>query len=401
MKKSRSVLVVFCLLSLPALSLAGAPVRGHQKERPLPPFLDDADQPSLFRAIETTTEFLKKNPVDRMYPLGRHRVSARQLLETLELFRSLVEKNGMGSGFRSAVSKNFDIVQAEGVDGKGRVMFTGYFEPILEARSDPQGEFRFPLYRRPDDLVEVDVGGFKPGSSEKIVGRVKDGKLVPYYSRAEIERDGVLEGKGWEIAWSRDPVALYFLHVQGSGILEFETGERRRIHYDTSNGRPYRSIGKFLRDSNRIPAQGLSLQSIRQYLTEKPEERSGIFHHNESYIFFHFVKEGPVGNLGVPLTMGRSIAADPLIFPKGGLAYFVTEKPKIQPDSTKVGREPLTRFALMQDTGSAIVGPGRIDVFWGTGGSAEEVAGRMMSEGSLYFLVKKGVVSEKKGGRTH
>jgi membrane-bound lytic murein transglycosylase A len=398
MKKADSALGVLCL----SLSLGWAVVQGSEQsgERgsAFPSFLDDGDRQSLLRVIETTGDYLKRIPPDRSYPLGPYQVSAANLLETLILFRTLAEKNETNPALHEAIVKNFDIVQADGIDGKGEVLFTGYYEPILEARATQNGEFRFPLYRKPDDLVELDLGEFKSGSSERIVGRVREGKLIPYYARGEIERNRTLEGKGLELAWIRDPIALFFLHIQGSGLLKFENGERRRVHYDGSNGRPYRSIGKLLRDSRRIPAEGLSMQAIRGYLVEHPQERESILHHNESYIFFQFVNEGPLGNLGVPLTEGRSIAIDPLIFPRGGLAYFITEKPRVDPNSGKVTFEPLTRFALSQDTGSAIQGAGRVDLFWGTGKEAEEIAGRMMARGSLYFLVKKGRLRGKKEG---
>ena len=187
---------------------------------------------------------------------------------------------------------------------------------------------------------------------------------MPYFSRHEIDELGLLNGKGFEIAWAKDPVDLFFLHIQGSGLLQLQDGRVLQLNYAASNGLPYTSIGKVLLDQKRIREEEVSMQSLRRYLGDHPEQRDRIFAKNKRYIFFRIVEEGPIGNLGVPLTAGRSIATDKRLFPKGALALMVTQRPILNSKGALVGWEPFSRFVLNQDTGSAIRGKRRVDLFF-------------------------------------
>lgn len=222
-----------------------------------------------------------------------------------------------------------------------------------------------------------------------MMGQTAGKRLAPCLSRYEIDGLGCLTGKGYEIAWVKDPAELFFLHIQGSGLLRLEDGRLLHLNYAASNGRPYRSIGRILIDSGKISKEELSMQRLRGYLEEHPEEREALFYQNESYVFFRFGKDGPLGSLEVPLTSGRSIATDSSLFPKGALAFIVSRKPILDAAGKLVGWQPFSRFVLNQDTGSAIRGPRRVDLYFGSGYEAGLAAGAMKTSGSLYFLIKK------------
>jgi len=197
----------------------------------------------------------------------------------------------------------------------------------------------------------------------------------------------VLYGKAQPLAWVSDPVNLYFLHVQGSGKVVFEDGQTIIVGYDSSNGRPYRSIGQLLIDEGKISLEEMSMQRIRAYLNQNPGEIQRVLDHNPSYIFFKVTPDGPLGSLNVRLTPGRSVALDRKLFPPAALAFVETKKPLSDNQGQVNSWMDCSRFMLNQDTGGAITGPGRADIFWGSGPYAELAAGHLRHPGRLYFLV--------------
>ena len=286
------------------------------------------------------------------------------------------------------VRAHFEFYRSGGREGGA--LFTGYFEPTLDGRRRREGAFVHPLYRRPDDLIEIRLGDFADGwAGVTIYGRVADGKLAPYYTRREIDGDHVLDGRGLETAWLDDPVARYFLQVQGSGILRLEDGTELRVGFAGSNGKPYTSIGRLLVNDGSLLAGQATAPAIQAFLRAHPERRDEILFHNERYVFLREVADGPIGRLGVKLTAGRSIAVDVSLYPLGTLAYVETEAPLVGPAGQPTARRPLRRLVLAQDSGAAITGPGRVDLFFGTGEAAGLVAGSMSSRGELYFLVPR------------
>ena len=358
--------------------------------RDLPDFRDDMDRESLARAVRKSLEYYARIPGRTSWRLGDRRVTARDMRDSLEVFLQIVESGASGAELDRRVREDFDVWRAAGSGPSGRVLFTGYYEPVLKGSLVRTDLYRYPIYRRPDDAVVVHLGKFREKyRNERLVGRVENGELVPYWSREEIDGAGALENRGLEIAWFADPVDLFFLHIQGSGMICTDDGPCFQVSYAQSNGRPYRSIGKLLIDSGRATREDLSMQGIKQYLRERPEEIREILNHNESYVFFRTVEEGPVGSIGVALTGGRSIATDPAVFPRGALAFVKTRKPAIGPGGEIRSWVPLTRFVLNQDTGGAITGAGRVDLFFGRGREAEIAAGHLKEEGELYFLVVK------------
>ena len=264
-----------------------------------------------------------------------------------------------------------------------RGLFTGYYEPELAAAPEPGGAYREPLYARPDDLVTVRLADFRPRSGGgRLAGRVVDGALRPYFSRAEIAA-GALAGRARALYWAADPVAAFFLHVQGSGRLRLPGGARVRLGYAAANGRPYTAIGKVLVERGALARDDVSLQSISAWLRANPGAARAVMDANESYVFFRVLTgPGPVGSQGVPLTAGRSLAVDARRIPLGLPLWLDAPHPL-------PGRAPLRRLVVAQDTGGAIRGAVRGDLFWGAGEEAEAAAGRMRSEGRYFALVPR------------
>jgi len=338
--------------------------------------LDDTDPSTLRRAAAQSLEYYRRLPEDRELTLLDRKVTVRDLRSVLE---SLFAQP-LPPGDAAALCDRFRLVR---VAPPTALLVTGYYEPEIDARRSRSERFRYPLYALPDDRVEVDLTPFCSAcAGKRAVGRVVQDELVPYYSRAEIDA-GALDRHAHAIAWLDDPVELFFLHVQGSALLRFDDGVHVHVGYNGSNGRPYTSIGRVLIDAGKMSAEQMSLASLKDYLRAHPDERDSILERNERYVFFRVVSAGPVGSLGVPLTAGRSLAADPNVYPPGALVLL-----KIQTGAENTART-ISRLALLQDTGAAIQGPGRLDVFWGSGETAAAIAGGMRDPGELYFLLPR------------
>ncbi len=272
--------------------------------------------------------------------------------------------------------------------GEPEGLFTGYYEPLLRGSTTPDERFRYPLYRRPPELVTVELGGFDPElDGKRIAGRLESGRLLPFPDRAAIEA-GALAGRGLELLWVDDPIALFFLHIQGSGQIQLTDGRRIRVGYAGWNGRKYYAIGRALIERGAIPKERMSLFAIRDWLEANPGEAQALMNRNPSYVFFRELTgldaaSGPPGTMGVPLAPGRSLAVDRRFLPLGSPLWLDTTAP------TPEGEVPLRRLMVAQDTGGAIKGPVRGDVFWGTGELAEYLAGHMKQPGRLYILLPK------------
>jgi membrane-bound lytic murein transglycosylase A len=266
---------------------------------------------------------------------------------------------------------------------KAEGLFTGYFEIELQGSATPDQTYNVPVYRKPPDHVTVNLGEFDPSLAGKtVVGRVENGKLRPYYARGDIQ-NGVLDGKGIELVWLKDPLDAFMLHVQGSGRVALPDGRKARIGYAANNGHPYKSIGRELIDRGDLQPEHAAWSDIRAWMEANPEKAADLLAVNRRYIFFDEITgDGPIGAQGVALTAGRSMAVDTRYIPLGLPLWLDTDMP---------GQDagPLRRLMLAQDTGSAIKGPVRGDFFWGTGDAALEKAGRMKSRGRYYLLLPK------------
>ena len=267
-------------------------------------------------------------------------------------------------------------------------LFTGYFEPLLNGSRTRDARHRVPLYARPADLVTVDLGRFAEDlAGRRIVGRVADGALAPYDSRAEIDARG-LAGRAPMLVWVDDPVDAFFLQVQGSGRVRLPDGETIQLGYAATNGHPYVSIGRVLIERGALDRETVSLQAIRAWIAAHPDEARALFAANPSYVFFRELSgEGPLGSQGAPLTPGRSLAVDRRFIPLGVPVFLVGAMPS--PDDGAA--RPLRRLLIAQDTGGAIRGPLRGDVFWGFGARAAAIAGRMKHAGRIYLLLPRAI----------
>jgi membrane-bound lytic murein transglycosylase A len=356
-----------------------------------PAFLDDMDRDSLTLAIRRNLEYLDRINPGTVFHYGPHDFTVQQVREGQEAFLDLLSK-GLDTGQLSReIRKKFSVYRATGRVGDASVLFTGYYEPVYEGSLASDETFKYPLYRPPDDLLRIDLSPFSEKfKGESIVARIEGKKVQPYYSRYQIEAERALAGKNLEIAWLKDPLDVAFLHIQGSGRLRLRDGKELLVNYQASNGRPYRSVGRYMIERGLLVREEMSMQAIRRYLTENPEVLDEVLNHNPSYVFFRKVENGPLGSLGVLLTPGRSVALDSKIFPKGALGFISCQKPAVNDRGDIVSWTPFSRFVLNQDTGGAIKGAGRADIFWGSGPYAELTAGHLQHEGELYILIKKG-----------
>ncbi len=269
-------------------------------------------------------------------------------------------------------------------------LITGYYEPELAAARARAPGYATPIYRRPSDIVTVELGEFRADlDGETILGRVVEDRLKPYFSRAEIEA-GALEGRGDELFWLADPVDAFFLQVQGSGRLRLADGSYIRVGYGGKNGRAYHAIGKTLVERGHLPKDDVSAQSIQAWLRANPDQAPEIMNQNASAVFFVEIEgDGPIGAQGVVLTPLRTIAVDPKALPLGAPLWLDTTWPKGVPGAGG----PLRRLVVAQDTGGVIKGSVRGDLFWGTGDAALAGAGTMKQQGRYFLLLPKAVAA--------
>ena len=390
----------FVLTAALAVLIAGCPVPIKKPPEELalvrkstfayPNFSDDLAFDGLEHGILKSIAYLQKVPADRSYQFGKDRFNAAHVMQSLQYFLDFIRTNPSSRELKKFIRSNYSVYQSIGRDQKGEVLFTGYYEPHLSGRLSPDEEFQFPIYALPTDLMKIDLSGFNEKyKGETIVGRYTGQTVVPYYDRREIDEDEVLAGKVEPLAWVKDPVDVFFLQIQGSGKVFLDTGQVINVHYHGTNGRPYRAIGALLIQEQIIPKEEMSMQKIRAYLHAHPEEMAAVFNYNPSYVFFKLESEGPLGYINVLLTPGRSVALDRRIFPPAALAFIQTKKPVVDSARQIDSWTDFSRFVLNQDTGGAIRGPGRADLFWGNGPYAEIAAGHLKHTGKLYFLILK------------
>lgn len=349
-----------------------------------PLLLDDLDARGFFQAAESSLGYLRKVSPNKQFTFGPYRMNAAQMAAMLEDLKDLLYRQPDPVSRSEALQRDYVLLESVGRDGRGEVLMTGYYEPVLQARRQAQGSFQYPVYALPEDLVWIDLRQFGDQyPAKRLVGQVNNHRVRPYPDREAIDFSNVIQGKAEVLGYVSDPVEVFFLHIQGSGQLEFEDGARRRVGYASSNGQPYRSIGKMLLNKKLMEPGSMSMQGIKAFLEANPRYLRQVLSHNPSYVFFRPlpVVGGPLGCFGQPLTGGRSVATDRRLFPGLAMAYITGERP-----APGGGTEPLARFVFNQDTGGAIRGPGRLDLFFGSGPQAGELAGRMKHKGKLYFF---------------
>lgn len=278
-------------------------------------------------------------------------------------------------------------------EGGARGFVTAFYEPEIEVSATPGGEWRFPFYRRPDDLIDLDDGN-RPGflDASYAFARMQDGRIDAYPDRGEIDR-GYLDGRGLEIAWAKSKVDVFFVHVQGAARLRYADGSLKRITFAAKAGHPFSPIGRLLIDRGEIEPAKISMQAIRGWLAEHPDEVDAVLRHNRSYIFFKEAEVdneslGPIAAAKVALVPGRSLAVDRFIH-TFGFPFYISA-----PEITHLdGGKPFNRLMLAMETGTAIVGPARGDIFTGSGYEAGEQAGTVRHAADFYILIPNGAAA--------
>nr|WP_302675651.1 murein transglycosylase A [Sphingomonas faeni] len=283
-------------------------------------------------------------------------------------------------GARAFFTQWFETVQV----GDGKAFATGYYEPEIAGSLERRDGYA-PIYGRPNDLIDVDLGAFSTSlKGKKIRGRVDRSNLVPYYDRTAIEQ-GALSGRAPILAWARDPVELFFLQIQGSGRLRLPDGEILRIGYATQNGRDYTGIGALMKSRGLLQPGQTSMQGIVAWLHAHPTEGQAIMRENKSFVFFRELEGAPLGALGLPVTGQVSAAADVKFVPLGAPVFL------------SLDRQDASGLWVAQDTGGAIKGSNRFDTFWGAGPAAESTAGGMAGRGTAFLLLPIGTVQRLTG----
>lgn len=380
----------------------------------LPSVIDDGERETLTLALDEQVQFWVKagNP-DVELAFGKVRVTRRDYLEALQEFQQFLKSNPDNAALGEYLKTHFQWHEVYGGERWGEVLVTSYFEPLLEGADKPQGALTQPLYSLPKDMVLVNLGEFAEAlpSLADLKGKLTEQKsgqtvlrgrllpaakpselsvVVPFPSREQIDGQGVLAKQGLEICYV-DPIDAFFLHIQGSGRVQFPDGRSLHLTYSGQNGHPYYPIGKELFET--IPKEEMSLQRIEAHLRSLGKtEQQTLLNKNPSYVFFAPAPNGRgISYQGTPVVPGRTIATDRGLFPKGALAVLATEFPTFGDSQTSVPSEWVSRsrVVLDQDTGGAIRGAGRVDFFWGFGKEAARAAGVMKNPGRLWYLVPR------------
>ncbi len=362
-------------------------------EAQYPVFGDDFNKSALTQSLGQSILYFNRVPSKRTFKFAQDVYDARHMLKTLEVFLDFLNASVSPSNDELAqfVKENFHVYRAAGQDDTSRVLFTGYYEPSIKGSLKKTPKYCFPVYTRPDDMVQVNLSLFsnKYRDEPRLTARLKGREVVPYYTRPEINALQDYDKTASVLVWLESRIDRFFLEIQGSGRVLLEGGGVMRLHYHTKNGHPYRSIGKYLIDKGEIAKKDMSMQAIRGWLEKNPQRMDEVLHYNPSFVFFKEEEGGPYGCLGVEVTPLRSIATDMSLFPRGALCFMETAVPSETAMELPDKWKNQSLFVLNQDTGGAIKGAGRADIFFGNGLYAEFAAGHMKHRGSLFFLVLK------------
>ncbi|GHF15262.1 membrane-bound lytic murein transglycosylase A [Kordiimonas sediminis] len=366
------------------------------------PGWNDGEVAGALAALEKTCAKLRSLPPGRSLPGADIGGTAGDWIGVCDLLPT-------GDGVSEAAARhyfenNFQPL-AVSIGDRSTGTFTGYYEPLLKGSPVKTDEYSTPILGKPDDLVMVDLGQFRDDlKGRRVAGSVQNGRLVPYADRATIA-DGALADRAQPLLYVDSPVDAFFLHIQGSGRVRMPDGRLQMVGYAAQNGHAYTSVGRVLIQSGAIARENMSMQAIRSWFQANPDRAHDIMNKNRSYVFFRFLEgtDGPYGSANVPLTAGHSLAVDrshlslhtPMwlaaTYPDPDRAFAPSDKK----DADSSGQLPLRRMMVAQDTGGAIAGEIRGDVFWGFGDRAEEIAGRMANQGSYWVLLPKPLAAQK------
>ncbi len=366
--------LLFCLLTHPFLSSCAHIQTDliEVEQGAYPFFIDDAPADSLIDAIDRHLSYLDKKSV----------TSSEEFSRSLSTFKTLLKNGADPIELNRLIRNHFHLYKSRGRNQQQEMLVTGYYEPVFNGSLSKTGPYLYPVYGVPETLIRRQQGPLK-------IGRLDEsGRFVHYWTRKEIDTNDLLQGN--ELVYLKDKLDVYLLQVQGSGRIRLPGGQTRALHFAASNGHQYNSLGKLIVDEGIMTKEEVSVDSIRAYLADNPEELDRMLFHNPRYIFFGWGDDqGPRGSLGQVLTAQRSIAVDHDIFPTGAIGYLVSRRPVLNDDGSINHWKMFGRFVLPQDSGAAIKGPGRVDLFLGNDYYAEKAAGNMKERGSLFFLLPK------------
>lgn len=341
------------------------------------PFWQKDDLQQAYTAFEYSCKSWKfKKPDQLLKPDSQQ----ADLFGTYKNWQDICQKlkSVSKSNFKEFLQQNLQPYKVVSLQGS---LFTGYYAPHLKGSKTPRKGYETPLYNYPNNIFSLDLGEFLPEmKGQKLYGRIQGKKFIPYAERAEIDAQKAFD-HAKPFIWLKDPVEAFFLHIQGSGWVETPEGEVIHVSYAGNNGHPYTSIGKVLIEKGYMKKEDVSLESLKVWLKENPAKREEVFNKNPRYIFFKQDKGETVGSLSVPLTAGRSLAVDPSFIPLG--------VPLLVSTTLTSENKPYTRLMMAQDTGAAITGPVRGDIFFGDGKAAEKQAGMQNAPGEMFVLLPK------------
>jgi membrane-bound lytic murein transglycosylase A len=384
-----------------AFGCARAPTPSQEsafRETTPPALSDDLGLQDLGEAITADIQALQTSP-DKVMKFGPRSITRRAYADALASLLRVLSSNTSESDKLGYIRDNFIFMEFYGGDRWGEILLTSYFEPLLLGSKTRAKNFTYPLYGRPADLVTIPLASFSERFKDEraLKARVDGTQVIPYYSRQEIDGKQKLANRGLELAWV-DPIDAFFLHIQGSGTVKFEHGEEVYMTYADKNGHRYEPVGKFMRDI--ISPKKITMQRIEHALRSMNDhERDSYLFKNPSYVFFNRSEKRAITSLGVPATPGRTIAVDPRYAPKGALALLTFQKPtfgtQYSPGDDPVSYNNVSRLVLDQDSGGAITGTNRVDLFWGRGDNAKQYAGVIQDTARIvYLLPKEGAVTD-------
>lgn len=333
--------------------------------------LTASDRAAMQRALDHSLAFLKRPGSARFFPIAD--ITREQTEKSVRALRELLDSAGDDAALNSAIRAKFRVLMSVGWDGQGGVLFTGYCTPIYDGSLTPDERFKYPLHKRPADLVT----GVGDAVAQQ---RLADGTTRPYPARAELERSGAL--RGLELVYFADPFEAYIVQVQGSGRVRLPDGRVIEVGYDGTNNHTYHPIAEDLIADGKMTKETLSLATMRAYFRQHPQDVPVYAARNPRYIFFTITKGGPYGSIGQPVTADVSVATDKTIFPPGAPVVVQTLLADAQG-----GDRNYAALRVDQDTGGAIRAPGRCDLYMGIGDEAEARAGHQMAEGRLFYLI--------------
>lgn len=394
MTKLRTGIVALSACGVTAIILFFALVKPSRPESSLilthpPDLLSDSllqtDGRDLVRALDNSLAYLQRRDPLAPVKFGAHEILTRDIIVNLHDLKTSFQRWGISSKSLAYIHTNYSFYRSSAE----KVLITGYYQARLRGSLTRYGPYQYPLYKPPQDLTAFKEP-LRVGELSFSTGvRLANGASRPYYTRQEIDYGGALADKNLEIIWLDDPIERAFLHIQGSGVVVLDSGERVQVGYAGKNGHPFRPIGKALIEKQLLERKDVTMQSIKRFLRDNPAKVPEILSYDPSYVFFTLRDVGPIGSLNVPVTPFRSIATDSGIFPRGAFALINFETPPhaqnfFTPSSSKV----TSLFVLNQDTGGAIRGTARVDLFVGAGEGEEQISGSMKQGGNLYFIVK-------------